>query len=168
MRSADFERVMAAPGPVKSRHFVLHHLADVPGLPLKPQAVRRRHAELSTSPVESRGVFVDDSAPQASDTQPDAVWLGLVVPKRHAKRSVTRTLLKRQMRAAVQRQQQPPLTPLRQGLWVLRLRAAFDPAQFTSAASAALAEAVREELRQLLVQAASRAHRGDPKKDGAR
>ena len=168
MRSADFERVMAAPGPVKSRHFVLHHLADVPSLPLKPQAVRRRQADLSTSTAESQGMFVDDSAPPVSGTQPDAVWLGLVVPKRHAKRSVTRTLLKRQMRAAVQRQQQPPSTPLCRGLWVLRLRAAFDPAQFPSAASAVLAGAVREELRQLLVQAASKTCRGGPKKDGVR
>lgn len=157
VRSADFERVMAAPGSVKSRHFVLHHLAGVPSLPLKPRAVRQRQAELSTTPPAPGAGFVDDlSAPPVHHAPPDAVWLGLVVPKRHAKRSVTRTLLKRQMRAAVLRQQQPANTPLRQGLWVLRLRAVFDVALFPSAASAALAQAVRAELQQLLRQAAAR------------
>jgi ribonuclease P protein component len=156
VRSADFERVMAAPSPVKSRHFVLHHLVGVPSLPLKPRAVRQRQAELSTVPVTSNNTFVDDSGAEAPAAAPDAtVWLGLVVPKRHAKRSVTRTLLKRQMRAAVQRQQSQP-APLKRGLWVLRLRAVFDVAQFPSAASKALADAVRDELRLLLGQAALR------------
>lgn len=156
VRSADFERVMAAPSPVKSRHFVLHHLAGVPSLPLKPRAVRQRQAELSTVPVSSENTFVDDSGAKIPVAVPDAsIWLGLVVPKRHAKRSVTRTLLKRQMRAAVLSQQSEP-APLKRGLWVLRLRAVFDVANFPSAASKALADAVREELNLLLAQAAAR------------
>lgn len=79
-------------------------------------------------------------------------WLGLVVPKRHAKRSVTRSLLKRQMRTvmAAQADSLPP------GLWVLRLKAPFDRKLFTSPASDPLREAAGDELLQLLQRAAAR------------
>ncbi|MFM8898436.1 MAG: ribonuclease P protein component [Burkholderiales bacterium] len=93
---------------------------------------------------------MDDLPLKAAES--DRIWLGLVVPKRHAKRSVTRQLLKRQMRAAVA-DQQTQSKPLNHGLWVLRLRAAFEVSQFPSAASAALAAAVRQELQQLLQRA---------------
>lgn len=83
---------------------------------------------------------------------PDHQWLGVVVPKRHAKRAVTRTLIKRQMRAAVARH----AGGLPQGLWVLRLRSPFDPKQFSSASSEALRAAVRSELDAVLQRAASR------------
>ncbi len=82
-----------------------------------------------------------------------AVWLGAVVPKRHAKRSVTRTLLKRQIRAAVLRRGQPGQTPLPGGLWVVRLRAGFDRAVFASAASDPLRSAASAELDAMLTQA---------------
>jgi RNase P protein component len=73
-------------------------------------------------------------------------WLGLVVPKRHARRAVTRSLIKRQMREALRRHHQhlPP------GQWVLRLRAPIDTRQFPSAASDALRAVVRAELEKLL------------------
>lgn len=77
-------------------------------------------------------------------------WLGLVVPKRHAKRAVTRTLVKRQIRhiaAACAARLEP-------GLWVVRQRSPFDPKQFPSAASEALKEAARAELRALFDRAA--------------
>ena len=48
-------------------------------------------------------------------------WLGTVVPKRHAKRAVTRSLLKRQMRAALLRRDAPGQLPLRAGLWVAEI-----------------------------------------------
>jgi ribonuclease P protein component len=78
----------------------------------------------------------------------------MVVPKRHARRSVTRTLVKRQMRAvmAARADALPP------GLWVLRLKSVFDLKQFPSAASDALRERVRVELQQLLERAAMRGH----------
>jgi len=80
------------------------------------------------------------------------LWLGAVVPKRHARRAVTRTLLKRQIRVAVQRR--APQLPA--GLWVVRLRAPFDRARFASAASAALRQAAGAELDTLLADAARR------------
>lgn len=84
------------------------------------------------------------------DDSPDRVWLGAVVPKRHARRAVTRNLLKRQIRAAVERH----AAGLAPGLWVVRLRAPFDRTAFPSAASEALRHAVRVELDRLLARAA--------------
>ena len=78
-----------------------------------------------------------------------ARWLGLVVPKRHARRAVTRTLVKRQIRNVV-----AECAPqLEAGLWVVRQRSPFDPKQFPSAASDALKEAARTELRALFERA---------------
>lgn len=77
-------------------------------------------------------------------------WLGLVVPKRHAKRAVTRNLIKRQMRALMQAH----VSSLAPGLWVLRLRRPIDRQVFSSPASDALRSAVRAELTVLLARAA--------------
>ena len=77
---------------------------------------------------------------------PGRVWLGAVVPKRHARRAVTRSLMKRQIRAVVAER----TTRLAHGLWVVRLRAPFDRKQYPSAASAVLQRLVRAELEQLL------------------
>ncbi len=113
-------------------------------------------AELSTGDAPSCPPPVDGSPGQPAEGLPDAVpegcWLGLVVPKRHAKRSVTRSLLKRQMRT-VMAAQAATLPP---GLWVLRLKAPFDRKVFVSPASDPLREAAGAELVQLLQRAAAR------------
>lgn len=85
------------------------------------------------------------------DESPDGCWLGSVVPKRHARRAVTRSLLKHQIRSVADSlaDNLPP------GLWVVRLRAPFDHARFPSAASEALRDQARVELMQLLRRAAS-------------
>jgi ribonuclease P protein component len=83
---------------------------------------------------------------------PDGHWLGLVVPKKHARRSVTRTLLKRQMRTLMQAQ----AGSLPAGLWVLRLKAPFDRKLYPSAASGPLHDLARSELVLLLQRAAAR------------
>ncbi len=75
--------------------------------------------------------------------------MGCVVPKRHARRAVTRTLLKRQVRSAFERH----AASLPGGLWLVRLRHPFAPAEFISARSVALAAAARSELDGLLLQA---------------
>lgn len=90
---------------------------------------------------------------EAGACQPNGHWLGLVVPKRHARRSVTRNLLKRQMRSLMAAQ----AGALEPGLWVLRLKAPFDRAQFASPASDQLRKAARAELALLLQRAAARA-----------
>lgn len=69
-------------------------------------------------------------------------WFGAVVPKRHARRAVTRTLLKRQIRAATARH----VERLPAGLWVVRLRAPFDRKVYVSASSTALRDTACLEL----------------------
>ena len=81
------------------------------------------------------------------------MWLGVVVPKRHARRSVTRTLLKRQIRSVMSGH----ADALDGGLWVVRLRAPFDRAEFVSAASDNLRRAARDELERLVSGASRRA-----------
>ena len=83
---------------------------------------------------------------------PDHHWLGTVVPKRLARRAVTRNLVKRQMREAMRRH----AASLPGGLWLMKLRAGFDTREFPSAASDALRACVRAELDALLASAARR------------
>jgi ribonuclease P protein component len=143
VRSADFERVLAAPTRARTAHFAVHHVDARPSL-AAPAAARPLSSELSTAGAPDRGASVDDSAPKA-------LWLGAVVPKRHARHAVTRTLLKRQIRAAMQRRSDLP-----GGLWVVRVRAPFDRVAFVSAASDALRQAATTELDTLLAHAARR------------
>ena len=89
--------------------------------------------------------LVDDSPDRAKKR----IWLGTVVPKRHARRSVTRSLLKRQIRGVVGER----ASTLAAGIWVVRLRAPFDKAVYPSAASEPLRLAARTELQQLLIRA---------------
>jgi ribonuclease P protein component len=147
VRSADFERVLRTRSRVSSTHFAMHHLAERPSVPARPVA-NAAGAELSTGEVPIETPPVDDSPRPA----PGAVWLGTVVPKRHARRSVTRALLKRQIRAAVTGHG----AALAGGLWVVRLRAPFDRARFVSAASGELRRLAREELESLIGSAARR------------
>lgn len=176
VRPADYVRVLATPMRLRSPHFAVHHLAGRP-LPLRrpspgqvagsgnAEARDRGHApvtaslstELSTGGGDATRGDVDDShvqCPQPLVETPTPAggidrWLGLVVPKRHARRAVTRTLMKRQIRhiaAACASQLEP-------GLWVVRQRHPFDVKQFPSAASDALKEAARAELRALFERA---------------
>ncbi|HEX6703877.1 MAG TPA: ribonuclease P protein component [Albitalea sp.] len=140
VRSTDFERVLSAPTRARSPHFAVHHLQGAPSVPRR-SSIPAFSTELSTG-------LVTDS-PKAVD---DRVWLGAVVPKRHARRAVTRTLIKRQIRAAAGRQALPG------GLWVVRLRSPFG-ADFVSAASRRLHEAARDELDALLAEAVARPSR---------
>jgi ribonuclease P protein component len=147
VRSADFERVLASPSRARSSHFAVHHLAANPSTPKKP--VKRLAAvELSTAASADILPAVDDSPENAFGAAPQGLWLGTVVPKRHARRSVTRSLLKRHIHAAFAGQEL--LLPA--GLWVVRLRAPFDRTQFKSAASDALHRAAGDELRQLVAR----------------
>jgi len=72
-------------------------------------------------------------------------WIGVMLPKRWAKRAVTRNAIKRQIYAVSQdfEARMPPAAH------VVRLRSAFDRKQFVSAESTLLKQAVRAELQQL-------------------
>ena len=79
-------------------------------------------------------------------------WLGAMVPKRWARRSVTRHTIKRQIYAVGSEHE----TLMLQGAHVVRLRSGFDRRQFVSATSDVLRQAVRAELQQLFAYAAKR------------
>jgi ribonuclease P protein component len=123
---ARFVAVMGQPPCARTEHFMVHHL---------------RKVELSTG--------LNNDLPKLVDGTPVPIWLGLVVPKRHARRSVTRNLMRRQIRACVERHQ----ARLALGDWVVRLRKGFAAESFPSAASVVLAAQVREELEQLMARA---------------
>ena len=149
-QAADFQRLLDTPPKRRSAHFCLHFVSARPTRPAgRVQAAAG--SELSTGCEQNLTAPVDKSigpvpvAPVA-DGPVDSCWLGCLVPKRHARRAVTRSLLKRQMRAAAERHAQA-LAP---ALWLLRLRSGFATAQFPSAASQALRLAARQELDSLL------------------
>ena len=144
--SVDFERVLGLRSRATTAHFALHHLAAQPaprGVALKGPGP----AKLSTIEGSAEALPVEDSP--ASALLPARTWVGAVVPKRHARRAVTRSLLKRQIYAAAERHRQK-MAP---GLWIVRLRSPFDSARFTSAASPALRRSARAELDALLAAA---------------
>jgi ribonuclease P protein component len=72
-------------------------------------------------------------------------WIGAVIPKRWARRAVTRNTLKRQIYNVAQ----DFAARLPVAAYVVRLRIGFDRQQFISATSAPLKQAVRAELQQL-------------------
>ena len=73
--------------------------------------------------------------------------IGAVVPKRLAKRAVTRNTIKRQIYAAAFMR-----SPNATAAQVVRLRREFDRKLFISATSNMLKQAVREELQQLFAK----------------
>lgn len=88
------------------------------------------------------------------------VWMGAMVPKRWAKRAVTRNAIKRQIYCV----SADFGSDLPTAAHVIRLRAGFDRKQFISATSELLKSAVRLELQQLLTRASS----SSPKNSGAK
>ena len=119
---AQFQAAMTGGTVARTAHFALHRLAlDMPTSPARPA--------LFAVP---------------------GVWLGVVLPKRWARRAVTRNAIKRQIYAVGALFE----TRLAQAAHVVRLRSAFDRQQFVSARSEPLRQAVRAELVQLFDQAA--------------
>ncbi|HEY2256903.1 MAG TPA: ribonuclease P protein component [Variovorax sp.] len=118
---AQFQAVLAGVTVARTAHFALHRCA-------------------LDAPGNAEALF-DRQEP----------WIGAMVPKRWARRAVTRNAIKRQIytvSAAVN-------DPLPRAAHVVRLRAAFDRREFVSASSDKLKAAVRAELQQLLERAAA-------------
>ncbi|MGY4831667.1 ribonuclease P protein component [Sphaerotilaceae bacterium SBD11-9] len=135
--------MLGSPIRARSVHFAVHYLESRPSQPAKPRS-RALVPELSTGQAPEQGKSVDE-------LPPEGCWLGAVVPKRHARRAVTRSLLKRQIRTVAAAQ-----SGLAHGLWVVRLRSPFDRSAFPSAASDALRHSARAELAGVLADAARR------------
>lgn len=164
LKSSDFQRALGTRPVARTAHFFLYAL---PRLSSADQASPRRapkqavvagdevnSTELSTGEPLVCSSLVDD-LPLAGVIHgaEGAMRLGLVLPKKQARRSVTRSLIRHQAREAVRRHAPGLSSQARFGAaldaWVLRLRVPFDRKLFPSAASPALSAAVRLELDEL-------------------
>ena len=124
---------------------MLHHLAEQKALVRQPPAAAAA-STLPGVPTEELSTGLEPMFTASVEKLYGTVCVGCVVPKRHARRAVTRNLLRRQIHAAVRRQRDH----MKPGLWAVRLRAGFDRDGFVSADSPALRAAVRAELDGLL------------------
>jgi ribonuclease P protein component len=113
---AQFQSVMAGAPVAKTAHFALHRSA-------------------LDVPSDVRSLFPVTAA-----------WVGVVLPKRWARRAVTRNAIRRQIHELSRLHAEA----LPQAAWVIRLRSEFSRKQFVSATSEPLKRAVRAELEQLL------------------
>ena len=114
-----------------------------------PSAVAAPTAQSTTeSPDASLAPFHRTTVPAKPMFNVDGVWLGAMVPKRWARRAVTRNLVKRQIYAIGAACEDA----LPAAAHVVRLRSSFDRKQFPSAASAAFKATVRAELQALFAQ----------------
>ncbi len=146
--STAISQVLRAPVVQRSAHFALHALNQ--GFSAVVLGKKRvTHDELSTSLPQKRTEPVDNFSQTA--------WFACVVPKRHARRSVTRNLIKRQIRATSVHVVAEAEGLFPAGAYVMRLNRPFTAQEFPSAASDALNVRVREELLALLRRVACRA-----------
>ncbi len=116
---------------------------------------RTPHFALHRLSLSESGNTADDLQFNAAQTplfHPQAVWLGAMVPKRWARRAVTRNTIKRQIYAISEQFE----VRLPCAAHVVRLRSGFDRKQFISATSTLLKQAVRLELVQLFEHAANK------------
>ena len=130
----------------RTAHFALHRL--VLGADGRPPAARQTS---SAAEPTGPGSLPSTQGPQALFAV-HGVWLGAMVPKRWARRAVTRNTIKRQIYTVGATFE----ARLPQAAHVVRLRTAFDRKQFVSATSDQLKLAVRAELLQLFGHAARR------------
>ena len=128
---AQFQAVLAGTTVARTTHFALHRTG------LDAQA---------PPPADARPLV---AVPKALFPVQEP-WVGALIPKRWAKRAVTRNAIKRQIYAVSQHLE----ARLSKAAHVVRLRSAFDRAKFPSASSDALKQAVRGELQQLFARAA--------------
>ena len=126
-----FQAALACGIVARTTHFALHRTALLPAAPAEAGVSgesQSRHPKLLFG--------VQD------------VWIGAMVPKRWARRAVTRNAIRRQIYQVGSSfgGRLPPAAH------VVRLRATFDRSQFISATSDVLKRAVRGELEQLFAR----------------
>ena len=126
-----FQAVLAGSKLVSGTRFAVHYLAA--------DTSSFRLAIGLSGPTEAR----------LSDPSTE-LWLGTMIPKRWARRAVTRNAIKRQIYSVARDFE----SRLPSGAWVVRLRSGFDRSQFRSATSTALKDVVRSELVALLTHVA--------------
>ena len=133
---AQFQAVLAGTTVARSEHFALHRSE----LPLQSDSA----AKANESGRETKDML---SEPRSWPLFPVLdLWMGAMVPKRWAKRAVTRNAIKRQIYtvSAVFSPQH------RQAAFVVRLRRDFSRKVYLSASSDQLKQVVRSELLSLM------------------
>ncbi|MGV8805240.1 MAG: ribonuclease P protein component [Polaromonas sp.] len=126
---AQFQAVMASALIAKTQHFALHRKA-----------------------LGSETVLADGVMPEVvSLFHGSDAWIGAMVPKRWAKRAVTRNAIKRQIYSV----SADFSHQYAQAAFVVRLRSSFSVKEFVSATSDQLKQAVRLEV-QTLMQAGAK------------
>ena len=154
LKAADFQRALGSRPVARTAHFVLHILPRVGQSPLADGATATHLPLVLSTSADAAEAGVACELVTLLTSPIDRVWrLGLVLPKKQAKRAVTRSLIRHQVREALLRHAPVVRSQGRFGDevdgWVVRLRAPFDRKQFPSAASAALQALVRQEMDEL-------------------
>ena len=128
---AQFQAVLAGAVVAKTPHFALHRNA------LDAKVAPARSGKL----IDATVLFREQD-----------MWIGAMVPKRWAKRAVTRNAIKRQIyTVSADFSHQYP-----QAAFIVRLRGSFPRTEFVSAVSDQLKQVVRAEI-QSLMQAGAKA-----------
>jgi ribonuclease P protein component len=150
-----FQAVLAGAIVAKTEHFVLHRNrldARAPVISKDGKAAGRSRPESGkdTAPLPAM-----DSPQTASPSLFPIrdVWMGAMVPKRWAKRAVTRNAIKRQIYTV----SADFADRFPHAAFVVRLRREFSRKQFVSAVSTPLKEAVRAEVLALMQAGAQQA-----------
>ena len=132
---AQFDAVLAHRALASTEHFALH------------RSERR-------NPVAQQGQIEPQADPEAGPLAGfKQLAVGAMVPKRWARRAVTRNLIRRQIYSLAKHHlsEQPALA------YVVRLRRGFQAQRFVAASSSELKQVVRAQLQMLLAQAQSQA-----------
>lgn len=132
-----FQAVLAGSVVARTEHFVLHrnHLHGLDVLASQALAKTGQDKKLGRGGASVRSLF------PVSD-----VWIGAMVPKRWARRAVTRNAIKRQIYTL----SADLLHHYPQAAFLVRLRREFSRKQFVSATSIQLRDAVRAEVTVLM------------------
>ena len=137
---AQFQAVLAGATVARSEHFALHRSGFYS---FDNQVDRVGASEISVGAVNTK--LKSQSLFPLLD-----LWIGAMVPKRWAKRAVTRNAIKRQIYTVC-----AEFSPKqRQAAFVVRLRRDFSRKIFVSASSDLLKQAVRTELLALIKEGA--------------
>ncbi|WP_090139806.1 ribonuclease P protein component [Limnohabitans sp. DM1] len=129
-----FQATLAGGTVSRTAHFALHRLS----LAATTDTTLAQADQVGPAPSQEQALF------ELAD-----VWLGAMVPKRWARRAVTRNAIKRQIYNVSEHfGDRLPVAA-----HVVRLRTTFDRKQFISATSEPLKQAVRQELVQLFERA---------------
>ena len=152
-----FQATMSAGTIARTPHFALHRMELAP-------VVKDVVADPGTGPgsEDPQALFgvggVREQALFGVGGVREQAWLGAMVPKRWARRSVTRHTIKRQIYAVAEDYE----VALASASHVVRLRSGFDRKQFVSATSEQLKAAVRKELQRLFATGARRLKQAVP------